>query len=163
MSAPPHHAVLTRAGGDRLGAPRHVFGGLRIDAKVGPGDTGGALYVIEHTDHARGGPPRHVHHAQDEWFYVLEGVYRAEVGGEPFELGPGDALFAPRGVPHVWAHVGDGRGRLLIAFSPAGEMEAFLAALAEAGPAPTPDTLRPLFAAHGMDVVGPPLLAGPSP
>lgn len=47
--------VLVRAGRDRLGAPRTVFGGLRIDAKVPPADAAGDLYVIEHTDEAKGG------------------------------------------------------------------------------------------------------------
>jgi hypothetical protein len=35
---------------------------------------------------------------------------------------PGDSLFAPRRVPHVWAHVGEGRGSILVAFTPAGKM-----------------------------------------
>jgi hypothetical protein len=142
-AAPPvprgRAGILVRGGRDRLGSPRRVFGGLRIDAKVHPGDSGGDLYVIEHSDEARGGPPRHVHHEQDEWFYVLEGSYRLEVGDERFELGP------------------EGVGRLIIAFQPAGRMEPFLAALAGAGSAPSPDELRPLFSAHGMSVVGPPL------
>lgn len=151
---------LVRAGHDRAGRPRHVFGGLRIDAKVTPADTDGDLYVIEHTDQEKGGPPRHVHHAQDEWFYVLEGRYRIVVGEETFDLGPGDAVLAPREVPHVWAHVSEGQGRLIIAFQPAGQMEAFLGALAEMGGAPTPQAMAPLFAAHGMTMLGPPLPVG---
>jgi quercetin dioxygenase-like cupin family protein len=149
--------VAVRAGHDRRARPRTVFGGLRIDAKVLSADTGGDLYVIEHADAARGGPPRHVHHGQDEWFYVLEGSYRLEVGADRYELQPGDAVLAPRGVPHVWAHVGRGPGRLLLAFQPAGQMEAFLDALASLGPAPAAEALRPLFTAHGMTVVGRPL------
>ncbi len=149
--------VLVRAGEDRRARSRTVFGGLHIRTKVAPADTGGDLFVLEHEDAVRGGPPRHVHHAQDEWFYVLDGAYRLEVGAERYDLRPGDSALAPRGVPHVWAHVGAGRGRMLIAFQPAGQMEAFLDALASLGPSPTPDTLRALFATHGMTVVGPPL------
>jgi mannose-6-phosphate isomerase-like protein (cupin superfamily) len=146
-----------RAGQDRTGHPRNVFGGLRIDAKVTPADTTGDLYVIEHTDEAKGGPPRHVHHAQDEWFYVLEGTYRIDVGDERFDLSPGDSVLAPRGVPHVWAHVSEGEGRLIIAFQPAGQMESFLGALAEMGSAPPPEAMASLFASHGMTMLGPPL------
>jgi quercetin dioxygenase-like cupin family protein len=149
--------ALVQAGRDRTGHPRHVFGGLRIDAKVTPEDTAGHLYVIEHTDEAKGGPPRHVHHAQDKWFYVLEGAYRIDIGEERFDLGPGDSIYAPRGVPHVWAHVSGGEGRLIIAFQPAGEMESFLSALAEMGSAPAPDVMAVLFASHGMTMLGPPL------
>ncbi|MGI9188976.1 MAG: hypothetical protein ACR2F9_02435 [Longimicrobiaceae bacterium] len=68
-----HAGTLVRAGQDRTGHPRNVFGGLRIDAKVPPGDIADDLYIIEHTDEAKGGSPRLVHRAQDEWFYVLEG------------------------------------------------------------------------------------------
>jgi quercetin dioxygenase-like cupin family protein len=154
------HGTLVRSGQDRTGQPRTVFGGLRLDTKVAPADTEGDLYVIQHTDTEKGGPPRHVPHAQDEWFYVLTGAYRVQVGDETFEVGAGDAVFAPRGVPHVWAHVSEGEGRLLIAFQPAGQMEAFLGALAALGAAPTPDIMGPLFAAHGMTMLGPPLDVG---
>jgi mannose-6-phosphate isomerase-like protein (cupin superfamily) len=152
--------LVVRAGQDGTGHARTVFGGLRLDAKVTPADTGGDLYVIEHNDESRGGPPRHVHHAQDEWFYVLDGAYRVVVGEETFELGPGDSVLAPREVPHVWAHVGVGTGRLIIAFQPAGQMEAFLGALAALGSAPPPDEMGRLFASHGMTMLGPPLPVG---
>ena len=152
--------TLVRAGQDRTGHPRHVFGGLHIDAKVPPSETAGDLYIIEHTDEAKGGPPRHVHAAQDEWFYVLEGAYHIEVGEDRFDVGPGDSVFAPRGVSHVWAHVSEGEGRLLIAFQPAGQMESFLSGLAEMGSAPAPEAMAALFASHGMTMLGPPLQVG---
>ena len=155
-----HTGTLVRAGQDRTGHPRHVFGGLRIDAKLLPEDTTGDLYIIEHTDEAKGGPPRHVHHAQDEWFYILEGAYRIDVGEERFDVGVGDSVFAPRGVPHVWAHVSEGEGRLITAFQPAGQMESFLGALAEMGSAPAPEAMASLFASHGMTMLGPPLPVG---
>ena len=149
--------MLVRGEQDRLGRPRTVLGRQRIDAKVTPADTAGDLYVIEHVDDVRGGPSRHVHHAQDEWFYVLAGAYVVEVGEDRFELGPGDSVLAPRGVPHVWGYAGEGRGRMLIAFQPAGLMEPYLAALADRGRTLSPEDHRALAAAHGMTVVGPPL------
>lgn len=160
-SAPGAHSagIFIHAGRDRFERPLTVLGGLRLDVKVAPRDTAGALHILEHVDEAKGGPPRHVHHEQDEWFYVLEGAYVLIVGEERFELGPGDSVFAPRGIPHVWAHTSDGTGRLLLAFQPAGAMEAFFAELAALGSAPSPSELRPLFARHGMTVVGPALEA----
>lgn len=149
--------VLVRARQDRFDDPMTVFGGLRLDVKVAPVDSAGDLYIIEHTDEKKGGPPQHIHHAQDEWFYVLEGTYVLIVGEERYDLGPGDSVFAPRGVPHVWAHAGGETGRLLLAFQPAGQMESFFKGLAQAGSAPSPEVLRPLFSSHGMTVVGPPL------
>ena len=41
--------------------------------KVLTADTAGAMFAMEHNSRRKGGPPRHVHPHQDEWFYVLEG------------------------------------------------------------------------------------------
>ncbi len=149
-------AVHVSAGEDRFGE-RRGLGISRIDFKVCPSDTGGLL-ILENTFHARGGPPRHLHHDQDEWFYAVEGEFVAEVGQERFALRPGDSLVAPRGVPHVWAHVGDGRGRILVGFTPAGKMEAFFREATKANAMPPQDPA--LWRTHGMEVVGPPLAVG---
>jgi quercetin 2,3-dioxygenase len=55
----------------------------------------------------------------------------------------------------VWAFVGEGVGRMIVAFTPAGKMEAFFREVTttEAMPAMDPD----LWLAHGMRVLGPPL------
>src|SRR5882757_10373383 len=45
----------------------------RITVKAGPDETGGAFSQIEVDDPRGGGPPLHVHHNEDETFYVLEG------------------------------------------------------------------------------------------
>jgi quercetin 2,3-dioxygenase len=70
-------------------------------------------------------------------------------------LQPGDSLLAPRCVPHVWASVGETRGRILITFMPAGKMEAFFRAVTKANAMPPQDP--ELWRAHGMELVGPPL------
>lgn len=141
------------AGQDRDGEYRGL-GVSHIAFKLTPADKDGLL-VLENVFHARGGPPRHRHHAQDEWFYAVEGEFLIEVGDARFTLRPGDSLLAPRRVPHVWAHVGRGHGRILIAFLPAGHMEAFFRATltGDAMPRPDPD----LWQAHGMELLGPPL------
>jgi hypothetical protein len=56
-------------------------------------------------------------------------------------------------VPHVWASTGP--GRLLVAFTPAGDMEAFFRQVTKADAMPSQDPA--VWAAHGMEVVGPPL------
>ena len=141
------------AGSDRFGEFRGL-GVSRIDFKVLPEDGGGML-VLENTFHARGGPAKHLHHDQDEWFYVLEGEFVLEVGDKRFELTPGASVLAPRGVPHVWAFVGDAPGRILVAFSPAGEMAAFFRLVTRANAMPPQDPA--LWRAHGMELLGPPL------
>jgi quercetin dioxygenase-like cupin family protein len=139
---------------DRFGEVRGM-GLSTLAFKVATQDTNGALFVIEQTMHAQGGPPRHIHLEQDEWFYVVEGEFVAQVGDERFQLGPGDSLFAPRQIPHVWAFVGEQRGRLVVAFTPAGKMEGFFRETTKTNAMPTQDPA--LWLAHGMQVVGPPL------
>ena len=94
-----------------------------IDIKVSTLDTDGALSVAEITSLQRGGPARHLHHEQDEWFYVVEGEHVIEIGEERYELGGGDSLLVPRKVAHAWAYVREGTGRLIAALQSAREIE----------------------------------------
>jgi mannose-6-phosphate isomerase-like protein (cupin superfamily) len=152
--APEIPPVLrVKAGEDRFGEQRGL-GISSIDFKVVPQDSRGQL-ILENTFHAQGGPARHLHYDQDEWFYAVEGDFIIEVGQERINLQPGDSLLAPRQVPHVWAHVGNGRGRILIAFMPAGKMEAFFREVTKANAMPAQDPA--LWRAHGMELLGPPL------
>jgi len=123
--------------------------------KVLTADTQGSLFAMEHNSLRKGGPPRHVHPHQDEWFYVLEGEYIAEVGDKRVTLHPGDSALGPRGIPHVWACVGSGTGRLLITFTPAGKMEGLFNYMAQNPTATLMDAK--LFRDHDMELLGPPL------
>jgi len=134
-----------------------VFGFRGIDFKVSTLDTNGDLFIVEVTDDTKGGPPRHLHHEQGEWFYVVESEYVIEIGDERYELGPGDSVLAPRGVPHSWAHVGEGMRKQLIVFQPAGKMEAFFGELAKVGGIPQREVMQRLFSSHGIEMTGPPL------
>lgn len=152
-----HTAHHVPAGTDRFRGKREVFGSRVIDIKVSYLDTNGGLSVSEIIDTRKGGPARHLHHEQDEWFYVAEGEYVIEVGEERYELGPGDSVLAPRKVAHVWAHVGEGTGRLIAALQPAGEIEAFFDELAKLGSTPRHEELSRAFSSHGLELIGPPL------
>ncbi len=161
MSRPnANQGAYVPAGGDRFGQQRSVFGVMPFSIKVSSRDTGGGLLVIEQHNAYQGGPPRHQHLEQDEWFYVVHGDYLVEVGGNLHRLGPGDSILAPSGVPHTWALDGAAAGRILIALQPALTMEAFFEAASKLPAMPTSDELRPLFEAHGMTIVGPPLRGG---
>ena len=142
------------AGEDRFGEHRGL-GISEISFKAVPKDSDG-LFIIENTFHAKGGPAKHLHFEQDEWFYAVEGEFIVEVGQERFTLKPGDSLLAPRKIPHVWAYTGEGaRGRMLITFMPAGKMEAFFREVTKANAMPPQDP--ELWKAHGMELLGPPL------
>src|SRR5258706_3319982 len=88
------------AGKDRLG--EHIkLGGEPNDCKVSVQDTDGAMCVFEFT--GGGGGPRHLHHHQDEWDYVIDCEVQFVVCDKPYSVGAGGAVFIPRRVPHVWA------------------------------------------------------------
>src|SRR5579871_49564 len=86
--------IHVRAGNDRFGEQRGL-GISSIAFKVCPQDSNDTL-IIENTFLARGGPAKHLHYEQDEWFYALEGAFLFEVGQERFTLHPG-VLFLRRG------------------------------------------------------------------
>ena len=139
---------------DRTGE-MHTMGYSSMAFKVLTQDSQGDLFMIEHHMHQRGGPPLHVHPHQDETFYVLEGEFIAEVGGKRFNLHPGDSVLGPRNVPHAWAFVSEGSGKLLLTFTPEGKIEAFFDMVTKTQAAPPQD--KALFAAYDMVLIGPPL------
>lgn len=150
----PEAPVRVAARADRFGETRSL-GISTIEFKVATADAAGGLFVLENVFRTKGGPARHLHYEQDEWFHALEGEFLMEVGSGRTTLKPGDSLLAPRNVPHVWAHVGSGIGRILVAFAPAGKMEAFFREVTKGGAMPPQDPK--LWQAHGMELVGPPL------
>jgi quercetin dioxygenase-like cupin family protein len=141
------------AGEDRFGEHRSL-GISSITFKLTPTD-GNDVLILENTFREKGGPARHLHYDQEEWFYALEGKFAFEVGEEKFTLAPGESVLAPRKVPHVWAFTGGGTGRIMIAFFPAAKMEAFFREVTKANAMP-PQTPE-LWRAHGMELLGPPL------
>lgn len=130
-----------------------------LDLKIGSADTGGGMAVFEQIGQSpNGGPPLHIHPEQDEFFHVLEGAYRFQVGDEHFPASVGDTIFLPRAVPHAFIQLTE-HARMLVTYQPAGDMEAFFRETAAWTAPPTKEEVARVFAAHGMQVVGPPLAA----
>ena len=146
-------ALLVAEGKDQFGEQRSL-GISSIRFKVTPQDSNG-IFIIENTFREKGGPARHLHYNQDEWFYITQGEFLFEVGQERFLLKPGDSLLAPRKVPHVWAYTGGTGGSILIAFMPAGKMESFFREVTKANAMPPQNP--ELWEAHEMQLLGAPL------
>ena len=122
-AAPPALHVVG-AGQDRLGHT-HSLGFSSMAFKIATADTGGNLFLIEHRNLMPGtGPALHLHNAQDEWFYVMEGEVRFQVGNERLALRSGESVLAPRRIPHTFSAAG-APAHMLIAFTPAGKMEQY--------------------------------------
>jgi quercetin dioxygenase-like cupin family protein len=146
--------IFVAADRDRFDHP-HDMGITINNFKVSGNDTNEGLFALEQTFHAKGGPPRHLHPHQDEWFFVIEGTFRFEIGEDSRILQPGDSVLAPRNLPHVWAFAGGGTGKMLVSFTPAGKMEAFFNHIAADHSMP-PQTPQ-LWSAYDMQLLGPPL------
>ncbi len=128
-----------------------------LDLKVSGSDTDGGFALFEQTSLSQGrGTPLHVHHKQDEVFYVLEGTYRFKVGDDLFDGTAGDSIFMPMKVPHAWTQVSE-KGKMTVLFQPAGKMEDFFMAVAALKSEPTQAEMAKLFADNEMEIVGPPL------
>lgn len=146
----------------RVAAGEDLYGEYRgrgvgvstISFKVTSPDPNGLL-VVENTLYKKRGPVRHLHYDQDEWFYCVEGEFIFEIGPERMSLSPGDSILAPRKVPHVWAFIGGTQGRILIAFMPAGNMEAYYREVLKANTLLSQDPA--FWRAYGMEWLGPPL------
>jgi mannose-6-phosphate isomerase-like protein (cupin superfamily) len=122
-AAPIPDLHVVGASQDRLGAP-HSMGISSLAFKVLSDDTGGNLFVIEHSHLVPGGPPLHLHLYQDEWFYVIEGEVAFQVGNRRVQLKPGESVLGPRRIPHAFSSVAPA-SRMIIAFTPAGMMQKF--------------------------------------
>lgn len=108
-------AMATRRG---EGEARWWFACL-AEIKVTAKETGGLLSIIEITEPPNAATPLHVHHREDEGFWILEGDVTFEVGGTTIEGNAGDFAFGPRGIPHRYT-VGDAGCRMLYIMTPGG-------------------------------------------
>ena len=136
----------------------------RVTVKAAAAQTGHAFSQIETDDPRGSGPPLHLHHNEDETFYVLEGAVTLLVGDERFDLDAGDYCFGPREVPHAYI-VRSERARMLVTASPGGVEEVFVSlGVPVTGSEPPADAVMPpmdelmrLFAGYGCEILGPPL------
>lgn len=65
-----------------------------------------------------GGALPHAHPGIEQVCYLLEGSARAEVGGQAFDMQPGDACFFPPDAMHVFTVTSDEPARVLVIYSP---------------------------------------------
>jgi mannose-6-phosphate isomerase-like protein (cupin superfamily) len=106
------------------------FGGLTIAVRASAEATRGAFSVIEELPPLFD-TPAHIHANEDEYFHIIEGEHLVRVGQEEHRLGPGEGIFAPRGVPHAQRRVDPGVGQMLLVYAPGG-FEGFFRRLAAA-------------------------------
>jgi quercetin dioxygenase-like cupin family protein len=142
------------------------FGALATFKATGE-QTGGRYAVVEILVPDGYEGVRHVHHFEDEGFYILEGEMTFYVGEQTIKAQPGSFLFGPKDVPHAFT-VDSGPARLLFVFSPAG-LEAGIREMGEPARSltvpPQPDEppdeaemerLAAIGARYGAEILGAP-------
>lgn len=127
--------------------------------------TGGVYALCESRVLPGGGPPPHIHHREDEWFYVLEGEITFTVNGKTIAAKAGSFILGPRGIPHAFKNESNAPARMLIHVTPPG-FEKFMAEFAvrvpsfESPPAPvTPADIEKLMVVapkYGIELLPPP-------
>ncbi len=87
--------------------------GIDMKIMLGGEHTGGTFSAIV-ADVAPGeGPPPHLHHDREEYFYILEGTYKLTVNGNESTIGPNTLVFVPRGTVHAFTNIASTPGRML--------------------------------------------------
>ena len=87
-------------------------------------ETQGQFALIEAVAGKRNAPPRHIHHREDETFYVLEGEITVSVGDQTIKATPGTMVFLPRDIAHSFV-IESEHLRMLVLLAPAGLEEWF--------------------------------------
>lgn len=139
-----------------------AFGAL-ITIKASAETTGGRVAVIEHLAARGAGSPLHVHHNEDEWFYVIEGELAFWVGGQTVRAPQGAFVYGPRDIPHTFQVQSD-LARFLLVAEPGGfekfmrEMSQPALAMSPPPPSAPPDLERIVATAarYGIEILGPP-------
>lgn len=133
------------------------FLGTEMHMLATAGQTGRALGLIEQVAPPGFAAPPHIHHAEDEAFYVVSGSATFHCGERTIEGGPGAFVWLPRDVAHWFEVHPGGPARLLQFNTPAGlerffeEMGTPMGELA-AVPAAPPDMAR-LAAKYRIDML----------
>jgi quercetin dioxygenase-like cupin family protein len=141
--------------------------GMLATIKATAEQTGGQYTLVEILAPEGFASPLHVHHFEDESFYILEGEMTFYVGDQTIKAQPGSFLFGPKEVPHAFT-VDSGPARLLFVLSPAG-FEDLVREMGEPAreltippqPEAPPDEaemqrMAAIAARHGNGILGPP-------
>jgi quercetin dioxygenase-like cupin family protein len=125
--------------------------------------TGGAFSMVHHIAPPGHATPYHLHHVEDEAFYVLEGEFTFVCDGKKTIVSAGGYIFLPRGIPHGIRCTGSDPSTMLVLAMPGTGFVGMMLEMAEPAkervlPPPTaPDIekLTRLCAKYKIDILGP--------
>jgi len=119
-------------------------------------DTNGAYALIHATVPPGSGPPPHIHHREDEAFFVLEGELSFQVDGRSTSATARAWVTLPKGTLHAFRNTGPTPAQMLILVNPSG-LERYFAEVGHASKeeSVTPAALEKLLAVapkYGLEV-----------
>jgi quercetin dioxygenase-like cupin family protein len=161
---PAQTAVSGKVAVAKPGESRFVFSTAQ-QARLSPckltsEDSAGTCSAFELRALPQSGPYQHVHHREDEWYYVLSGEFLFKAGGEPHTLPAGSSIWLPHGVPHVWANTSSAAAKLILICQPGG-FEKFFEEMGNVmenvNSASAQNKMKAVMAKYGMELLGPPL------
>jgi mannose-6-phosphate isomerase-like protein (cupin superfamily) len=139
--------------GKTIQVPGHL-----ITYKAMKEDTGGAYSLLEAIVMG-GGPPQHIHKAEEEAFYVLEGEVNIQIEDQTIRGAAGSFVLIPRGTVHTFWNAGSTPAKLLGIVSPPGFEQFFIEVVGEEEIDAATLVERGMAAAqkYNLEIVGPPL------
>ena len=125
--------------------------------------TGGAFSMVHHTAPVGHATPYHLHHVEDEAFFVLDGQFTFICDGKKTVLGPGGYIFLPRNVPHGIRCTGSSPSTMLVLAMPGTGFVGMMIEMAKPAEerilpvpsAPDMEKLAMLCEKYKIDILGP--------
>jgi uncharacterized cupin superfamily protein len=153
MTTPPSKPSIVQHNEGRV---LHAFGDVSSVMLRGE-QTGGAFTALFDETPPGGGPPIHVHSKEDELFLIVEGTVSFFANDLWTDVGPGGAVFMPRGTPHTYRNRTDTPTRQWILANPSGFERCFTACADEFARAggPDPKRITDLLRDQGIELLEP--------
>ena len=141
-------------------APTLFWLGVSYKTILSADASGGAMSIVRSVSRPGSGPPRHIHHEEDETFVILTGRCEFWLAGEESSIGSGETIFIPRGAEHTFQVCTPDDCEHLVILTPGG-FEQFFVDMAK-GQYRIPEDMEAInesAARHHLSFTGPPLEA----
>jgi quercetin dioxygenase-like cupin family protein len=142
--------VIPAAKGRSLNVLGHV-----VNVMLGSAETRGDTFVFETITPPGLAVPVHLHEHEDEYGYLVEGVFEFYLDGRTFEAQAGAVLYCPRHTSHGFRNIGSTAGRMIWLSTPGAAVERFfdeLGALPADAP-PDMEKVLAIFAKYEIQVL----------
>ena len=134
--------------------PKTLLGESRSWTQLlGGNDTKTNMSLVEEDVPAGEGTPVHIHPTENEFFYFIQGTFKAVVDQDVMDVQAGDCVYVPAGSVHAWCNVGDTPGKLLFGFTPSAKGDKLTQVFKDL-PTMDPETLKNDY---DLVIVGPPV------